>query len=312
MKPSLIAPAILVSIVCTSALAQEPEIEVVEPPPAGEPEAAPEAPSEGSPEVAPAPEPMDEEAPDEPPAEEVPAEEAEAVEEAEAAVKDKITCRHICQGDFAVGLGIGYTYFAVQGIDEDYISVSDKGDQTGTGILHPDNEDPGNRGSGYGITFTGHFGYTVADNWMIGAAVHYAYQFKTLQLEAFGRYYIKMKQPDTLPFIGLRLGYLWGMGSHNEPVFLDNKFKTLENQTGEDLGKVDEKQNQTLVNKDGAETEFDSQKNSNGFLGAVELGVVHFFTPNVGLFITLGYQYIFTGYYKGGGVDIKGGVAFSF
>ncbi|MBL6974160.1 MAG: hypothetical protein ISR64_00375 [Deltaproteobacteria bacterium] len=300
MKPILLVPAILTSFLCSSGLAQEPETD-------GVPQAPPE------PEPVAEPEPIPEEAPPEAPPDEVevvtPDDGTEdAVEEAVAAARKKNHCRHICQGDFTVGLGIGYTYFAVQGVSDDHISVIEN--QDGTGTLFPTNEDPGNRGSGYGITFTGHFGYTVVDNWMIGAAVHYAYQFKTLQLEAFGRYYIKMKQPDTLPFIGVRLGYLWGMGNHDSPVFRETPFDKLVDAEGNES--LPSSNDQTVVDEKGENTVFDSNKNSNGYLGAVELGVVHFFTPNVGLFVTLGYQYLFTGYNKGGGVDIKGCVAFSF
>jgi len=295
---TLIGLAILLPF---TAYAQAPEpVPVTEPVPEPEPEPTATAPTKTTEALT-----TDEDAPTSDEATEG------AVDEAEAAVKKKNKCGRICKGDFTVGLGVGYTYFAVKGIDTNYVSVSDKG------VLFPENEAPGNRGSGYGVTFTGHFGYTVADNWMIGAEVHYAYQFKTLQAEAFGRYYIKMKQPDTIPFIGLRLGYLWSFGNHNEPVLRNPALDVVQYKDGNEVkpwpeGQPQPTEPQAQVDENGENTVFDSRKNPNGYLGAVELGVVHYFTTNVGVFVTLGYQYVFTGYHKGGGVDIKGGVAFEF
>lgn len=311
MKKSPIPLTVLAVLVSGGALAQEPEPRTEAPLPTEVEE--PLAAEDDAVEV--------EEADGEydPSADEAPLGKVEgALEEAEAAAESKSHCKRFCQGDFAVGLGVGYTYFATGSATDDYVVV----DTDTKRLVHPMNSDPGNRGSGYGITFTGHFGYTVADNWMIGAAVHYAYQFKTLQLEAFGRYYIKMAQPDTVPFIGLRLGYLWAMGSHKvTPPYLTDKIDydvydgdgkpVLDDAGNQKVVKADLSSNQVQANAQG-EIDWVDKGNSNGYLGALELGVTHFFTPTVGVFVTLGYQYVFTGYHKGGGVDIKGGIAFGF
>jgi len=222
-------------------------------------------------------------------------------------------CKRYCKGDFTVGIGVGYTHFPAKKPDSDYVGVADKGNgQMGVLFAAPD---IGNAGGGYGLTVTGHFGYTVANNWLIGAAVNYAYKPKIVQAEALARYYIKLDQPNTIPFLCVRVGYLWAMGKHKEPNLRADPLPY--EQDGETLNTGNPLfiGNQVPVDMNGDVIDGETwveKSNSNGYYGGVELGVSHFFSDSVGLFVTLGYQYIFTGYHKGGGVDLKAGVSFGF